>query len=137
MRAIREGISGTEALSQYREGGGHIATSYWFDVYRELKNADTGADLITTLPDDYYLPRESAAIEDINYASKYVLQVEVAATDIDGNVYPSLHRYVESDSEMTWGDWQGAVKEALMNDPSIPDITEVEIRDFTYVIRAS
>jgi hypothetical protein len=132
---LERGMTGAEALKQYRAGGGHIRTQDWYAVAREVATAHDFSGYIPRLVPWSTIPKAWASEEDVEYSKQYVLKVKVTATDIYGNVYPDLYRYIESDTELTKREWFDKIKDALATDPTLPDLTDYELQEAIYVKR--
>lgn len=132
---LERGLSGAEALREYRAGGGSIRTQDWYTLARELSVSKEYSGYIPRLAPWSTIPSSWASYEPLNYNREYVLKVKVTATDAFGNVWPDLHRYIESDRALTKREWWDAIRDALETDRTIPDITSFEILDTEYVRR--
>lgn len=132
LNARSRELSATQALREYRAGGGHIRDSDWYYLYRSAADAEIATELSNRLPDYLYPTRDSFMYTPVNYQKPYVVKVKVTAVDSEGNVYPSFWRTIESNRNLKNKDWREAAIDYLTHDKSIPDITDVEIEEVMY-----
>ena len=132
LNARSRELSATEALRQYRSGGGHIRDADWYFLYRSAADAEYAQELSQRLPEYLYPSRDAFQYTPWRMEEKYIVKARVTARDSEGNIYPSFWRTVESGHNLTMKQWKEAVVDYLTHDPSIPDITDVDIESLTF-----
>ena len=133
--AYDEGLNQTESLREFREGGGHIRTADWgelwglydkgiseWETFRYYRETDT-------LPESIFTPT------DINYTHTYNVFYRATVRDMEGNVVSDVRRLVGSDRRLTVGEWQQAIKESLQTDPSVMVEEVEEVADLEFYTR--
>jgi len=105
-RAVREGLSATEALRQYRSGGGRIRDAYWYDLYRQVQDEPEKSARLGELP-EFYTPSDEFATE-VYWDSRqqYLMKMKLHVIDpLTGAEFDQWYT-VESDVPLTMAEWE-------------------------------
>jgi len=97
IRAEREGMSAREGLRQYRAGGGHIGTDYWFELYRTVRWTSVTGDSIIEIPENYTISDEFHLEVPFNYRQEYIYTVHLYGRDPETDM--PLERYITVESD--------------------------------------
>ena len=109
--AVETGLKASEALYQYREGGGAIRTQDWYRAYNTYKEYGDVWERISryspteTIPDDFWQPAPR------NFQRNYVVEVEIAKRNTFTGELERTFRYIESDYRISQSEIQDAIEE--------------------------
>lgn len=102
--AIREGLSATAALNQFRDGGGTIRDAVWYKLYAEQRASTVNVIHETTKPLNA-IPNQSDIFPmTTKRASGYLQTVEVYTRIKGSNVVTTRPFMVTTDQLMSRGD---------------------------------
>lgn len=117
---VSEGMSASQALSEYRSGGGHIRTQDWYRAYRMYEGSSKEWERLTYIKNTDSVPASMFGESPYNFAQRYVVQYKAYITNADTGEREQVYRQVESDRLLTWTEWQDAMKKNLIEDVSSP-----------------
>lgn len=121
VRAAREGLSASEGLRQYREGGGAIRNQTWYDAYAEARIVDEIGDQIGELPDFYTVNPFLATNSPFDWRQEWIMQIEVWGEITETEERVSRWITVESDEPLTKAEYLDLAQQAVDYTPgSIP-----------------
>ncbi len=125
------GLNQSEALREYRAGGGAIRTSDWGMLWHRYDEGAAQWDRLYQFRSNDTVPESLFNPVNINYAEKYVMTFKATVRDENGNLVHDVYRQVESNERLTLAQWQSAATEALLEDPSqfstgVVDLAELE-----------
>lgn len=125
VSAVQRGLGPTEALRQFRAGGGAIRRGWWFAGFKSARHMIESGKRILTLPGTYQIPKTMFEESGFDWRSEYILQAEVIGTDpLTGR---EIRRWVtvESDVRLTLGEFLTLAQQAIdMTPGSEPIIIE-------------
>lgn len=134
-RAYEEGLTATEGLRQYRDGGGHIANQSWYLLYRNANAISDWSDIVVGLPRDYVVREEMFTETDWDFREKYVVQMKVSGYSEELDQRISKWITVESDHIMTRSEWEHAAQLAVSDTIGSPMFTIDRFRSFEPLMR--
>jgi hypothetical protein len=94
----------TDALADFRAGGGHIANEYWADIYHLAQETYARGEAVTGLPFETPIPSQAYSVVDVDYGQKYVTVIEATYTDAATGERVTRDITIESDEVRAWGD---------------------------------
>lgn len=95
LSALEQGLRPTEALRQYREGGGKIRTQDWYRAYHTVDEYSDTWDLLSRYRDFEQLPEDFFAPAPRYYRKQYVVVVDVGLRYTSTRVYERTYRNIE------------------------------------------
>jgi len=98
--AQERGLSARAALREYRAGGGHIGTDYWFQLYRGVRWVESGSESIMDLPEFYKIPETFMLDVPFRYRQEYVYTAHIYGIDPETGLPAERHVTVESDNPL-------------------------------------
>jgi len=113
QRAVREGLTATDALSQYRSGGGAIRDSSWYDLYRWEGEALGGYERFKDIPWTYTIASHFYEPSPFDWRAQYVMRMEVRGWSDELGQYVTKWVTVESDELLTKHEWRDYAQESL------------------------
>lgn len=131
-----EGYNQTEALRQYRAGGGHIRTADWGQLWNVY---DTGYDQwseVYGLAGNDLVPADAFTDVDINYRDRYTYRFRGTIKDEYGNIQTGIYRQFSSDRRLTVTEVNQRAAEEYYGDPSTPAQEVYEINEFEFFERS-
>jgi len=135
VRGAKEGLSATEALRQYRSGGGAISNEYWYDAYNEAKDLAMLGEQIGELP-DFYTVNEYLAIDSpFRWQQEWVMQMEVTGRDPETGEEISRWVTVESDTPLTKSEYQESAQASITANPGSSPFEIAGVIDWTFYHR--
>ena len=81
VSGVERGMTATEALADYRSGGGAIRTQDWYYLSREAQGARARGEIVAGLPFEQPIPSSAYTTVDMDYGQKYVVIQEATYTD--------------------------------------------------------
>lgn len=127
------GLSQTEALREYRAGGGHIRSSSWSELWHRHEESAERWNLLYQLKGDDEIPESFYEPTGIKFKEKYVMQFTADIRTGTGEILHNIHRQVESATRLTFSEWTEAAIESLGEDLSI-DVSQVySVRDIQFL----
>jgi hypothetical protein len=111
--AMARGLTSTEGLREYRDGGGSIRNQSWNDLTSLARDTvDTGDRLVgqefeTPIPGSVY------SIVGDDYGHKYVVVSDVSYTDAATGQTVKRTVTVESDEERSWQDIEDEINDVV------------------------
>jgi hypothetical protein len=127
-----DALTQSEALAMYRSGEGHIRTADWGELWHRYSEGSEVWDTLhyykteDTLPESFYMETN------IHYRNQYNVSVKVNVTDLEGNKIHDVYRIIGSNERLTLGEWNNAITQALLDDPSIMVENIDEIGDMEF-----
>ncbi|NIW97358.1 MAG: hypothetical protein GWN13_03765 [Phycisphaerae bacterium] len=137
LRGAKEGLSPTEALRQYRDGGGTIRNEYWYDAYREAQIVDEIGQQILDLPDYYTVNPYLATDSPFMWRQEWVMQIEVFGEDPETQERYSRWITVESDEPLTKEEYYDMAQDVIDGTPGSIPFQIVSATDFVFYRRAT
>jgi hypothetical protein len=133
--AINRGLSASQGLQEYRQGGGSIRDSLWYSLFRETYSYTAVPDKIEAIPGTYTIPETMYQPVDWDLRSKYAIRMEVVgySHDIGANITKWVT--VESDKLLTKNELIGLANTAIFDNPGSPLMEVNEILDYDLVMR--
>lgn len=114
---IRSGVerqlSATNALKQYRSGGGRISNEYWYSLYKTEFNYSGVKEKIKEVPITYNITPAMFEPTDFDYHSKYVVQMKVSGYSEELGMRITKWVTVESDEILTKSEWRYGAQQAI------------------------
>jgi len=137
LRGAKEGLTATDALKQYRAGGGHIANDTWYNAYNEALIVDRVGEQIAELPEYYTVNEYLATDSPFMWQQEWVMQMEIWGEDSE--THEQYHRWVtvESDEPMTVGEYQNAAQDAVDYTPGSIPFNVQSVTDYIFYRRVS
>lgn len=133
--AVGEGYSRSEALSEYRAGGGKIRTQDWYRAYERYQSSSEEWNKVMYLKNADTVPASYFADSPIQYNNKYVIQYRGTVRDPETHLSTELYRQVESDRLLTWDEWQRAMRNNLAESAYIEDAEVMTISEISFFAR--
>ncbi len=133
--AYDQGMTQTEALRQYRQGGGAIRTQSWGELWHRYDTGSDGWGSIYQYGSTDVLPASVFTQVGIRYRERYTMQFTATVRDEMGNVVHSVYRQVSSDRLLTVGEWQRGAAESLLEDISQGVSEVIAIEDVAFFER--
>jgi hypothetical protein len=115
LAGLRSGLSQTEALAQYRGGGGAIRDSSWSSIWHSGETLGENTDFIIGMPKDWTIPE--SRFTPIGWASMqpYVTQVQISFFDQESKQWRQEWRTLEFDQRPTGDELNAAIRDQLIN----------------------
>lgn len=125
LSGVERQLSATNALNQYRSGGGRIGNELWYSLYKSEFNYRGVREQIKDIPITYNITEAMFEPTDFDYHSKYVMQMEVSGYSEELGMRITKWVTVESDEILTKAEWRYGAQQAI-NDTigSIPLIVD-------------
>ena len=134
-KGVNEGYTQTEALAEYRSGGGKIRTSSWGELWHRAEVSSERWNNLYQLKQTDEVPESFYAQTGIAFKEKYVMQFTTDIRSATGEILHNIHRQVESAERLTLKQWSEAATESLQEDLSI-DVSQVySVRDIAFFER--
>lgn len=137
VRAAKEGLSATEGLRQYREGGGSIRNEFWYDAYHQAQEIDEIGQQIQDLPDFYNVNKYLATDSPFSWRQEWIMQMEVVGDDPETQERYTRWVTVESDEPLTKGEYSDAAQESIYGTPGSIPFQIVDVTDYVFYRRVS
>lgn len=112
LSAQEGGLSTTEALAEYRAGGGAIRTSSWVELWHRADQAAEQWSKLYTIGQNDTVSESMFAETGLNYKQKYIATFTFSMLGADGETISTEYRTVESDKKLTLQEWYSALNEA-------------------------
>lgn len=106
------GLNATEALKEYRAGGGSIRNDSWYELYRDYKAGGERWDTVGYMQPGDHIPESMYVITDLNYQQKYIANVGVHYVDGNG-VAGTQYITIESNERHTVSGITAAVADIM------------------------
>lgn len=135
LRGAKEGLTATEALRQYRDGGGAIRNQYWYDAWNSAKEVDEIGRQIDALPDYYQVNPYLATDSPFDWRQEWIMQIEVFGEDPETQERYTRWVTVESDEALTKGEYLDLAQEAIDYTPGSIPFQIIESSDFIFYRR--
>lgn len=135
LRGAKEGLTATEALRQYRSGGGRIANEYWYDAFREAQIVDDIGQQIADLPDYYTVNPYLATDSPFQWRQEWVMQIEVWGEDPETQERYSRWITVESDEPLTKEEYYDYAQDVIDGTPGSIPFQIISATDFVFYRR--
>jgi hypothetical protein len=131
QRGVREGLTATAALSQYRDGGGAIRDSSWYQVYRLTFAQEGVRENVKRIPETYIVTDQMFEPVPYDYREKYVMKMKVSgySTELDQRIHKWVT--VESDHLLTKSEWRSYAQLAVTDTIGSPDFTVDRVDQWT------
>lgn len=135
LRGVKEGLTATEALRQYRSGGGGIRNEYWYDAWHKAEDVDRIGIQIQKTPDFYDINPNLATESPFDWRQEWVMQVEVFGEDPE--TFERYRRWVtvESDEPLTKADYLDMAQEAINYTPGSIPFQIIDATDWVFYRR--
>ena len=125
VSSVYRELGPTEALRQYRAGGGEIRRGWWFAGRKAAVHMVKSGEMLLRLPGTYQIPKTMFEESGFDWRSEYILQAEVVGTDPFTGAEVSRWVTVESDVRLTLGEYQTLAQQAIdMTPGSVPIIIQ-------------
>ena len=134
-KAENGGMGQTEALRQYRAGGGAIRTSSWGELWQRYNTGSDAWDRLSQFKSSDTVPSSLFTQVGINYAERYTMTFTATVRGVSGDLIHNVHRQVSSDRQLTVSQWQSAAGETMIEDPSILTEEVVSVTDVNFYER--
>ncbi len=131
-----ENMNQTEALREYRAGGGSIRTQDWgqlWNIYGE--GYDQWSSVIGLYGDDL-IPAEAFTQVDINFRDRYTYRFKATYKDEYGQIQSGVYRQFSSDRRLSVTQVNQNAAEAYYGDPSKPADEIIELGEFEFFERS-
>jgi hypothetical protein len=124
-RGVGEGLTATNALKQYRAGGGAIRDSSWYRLYKETFNQEGWRETVKELPTTYTVTPKMHQETDWDFKEEFVMQMRVSGYSEEIAQRVTKWVTVESDRPLTKAEWrwnaQVAVSDTIGSIPFMID----------------
>ncbi len=132
---MNRGLTQTEALREYRVGGGKIRTQSWGELWHRASEGQEEWGKLYQLKSSDVVPESMYTKVDIAFQEKYVMTFQIdIRTDYD-EIKHNIIRQVESSHRLTVEQWISAAKEAMYDDPSDPTSSVIGVRELEFFER--
>lgn len=128
LSGAEQGLTATNALGQYRGGGGKIRDSDWYSLYKDAFGMAGKRESIEKIPSTYVIPDSMATESGFDWYQKYVMQYDVTGRHPETGIRSTRTVTVENDELLTKKEWQLAANDAIEDDPGSEPI---EIESFS------
>ena len=135
LKAAKEGLTATEGLRQYRDGGGAIRNQYWYDAYNEAQVVDEIGQQIVDLPNYYQVNPYLATDSPFAWRQEWVMQMEVHGNDPETNEAYTRWITVESDNPLTKEDYGEAAQNSIDGTPGSIPFNIDDVTDYVFYRR--
>lgn len=132
VNSFDEGLSQTEALKQYRNGGGSIATSSWGELWGRVNEGSTNWSNLYQYGGSDVVDESMYVQTGINFKENYVMQFTVNIRRPDGSIGHDVNRQVESNNRLTVDQWISSANESMSEDLSDPAVSVTAIKDIKF-----
>lgn len=124
-------LSATEALRQYRAGGGAIRDSYWFSLYKQEFSSTGTRENIKQIPVTYMIPDAMFDPVDWDLREPYTMVMKVSGWSEELQVHITKHVTVESNQILTKAEWRWGAQQAINNTLGSPLFTITRFLEYT------
>ena len=128
-------LTATGALREYRSGGGAIRTQDWYDLWNKAESAGDAWDTLAYQTPTDTIPESMFEQTDIQVEQKYVMNVNLTGTTVQGETITEMYRYVESDERLTKKEWFAKVDEFLQRYAGVRDFKVYHVTDVAFYTR--
>lgn len=135
LSGAQQGLTATEALRQYRAGGGAIRDSLWYGLYKDAFSLVGVREKIEQIPMSYLVPESMATDSQFDWREKYVMQMRVHGIDPETGLGYSRYVTVENDRLVTKREWINLAQEALDSIPGTEPIIVERASEWTFYKR--
>lgn len=135
LLGVGQGINATQALKQYRSGGGRIRDSSWYSLYKDAFSLYGHRESIVKIPMTYTVPETMSSEEDIAWRSRYVMQMKLYGVDTETGEHISQYVTAESDVLLTKKEWIDSAADAITGLDWTRPIVVDYAREFTFYKR--
>lgn len=112
---VKQGLTASEALSQYRDGGGAIRDSSWYSLFKQEFAQYGVRENVFKIPMTYTVPETMFDPVDLDYRAKYVMNMKVSGYSSELNTRIVKWVTVESNELLTKSEWRYNAQEAVNN----------------------
>lgn len=134
---VSRGLSATEALSQYRAGGGKIRDAYWYSLYKQTFEQQGIREKVTEIPITYTVPEQMFDPRDWDLTGKYAMQMKVTGKLVETGERITKWVTVESDELLTKAEWRDYAQDALFDTIGSPDMEIDGFLEYSPIMRIS
>ena len=113
VSGVEHGLTATEALADYRSGGGAIRTADWYHLAGEARGAYSRGETVIGLPFETPIPSSAYTVVDQDYGQKYVVVVESTFTEAATGERITRDITVEYDDVQRWDDIESDALDVL------------------------
>jgi len=110
---IARGLTATEGLREYRDGGGSIRNESWYDMTRLARDTVDTGDRVVGQEWETPIPGSVYSVVGDDYGHKYVVVSEVSYTDAATGQTIKRSVTVESDEELSWPDIEDEIRDVV------------------------
>lgn len=135
LRAAQEGLRPSEALRQYRAGGGTIRNEYWYDAYNRAEEVAEIGSKIQDMPYEYSVNPQLATDSPFNWRQEWIMQIEVWGTDPQTQEQYKRWITVESDEPLTKYEYLDYAQESIDKTPGSLPFEVGEASDWVFYRR--
>ena len=135
IRGASDGLTASDALKQYRSGGGHIGNEAWYSGFRIAFSVVGTRESIRNIPNTYTVPESMSNESGFDWRREYVMQMEIRGYDTETNQWIRKWVTAESDILIQRSEWQAEAVRAMINIPSSKPLTDVEFIKYDFYHR--
>ena len=136
-KGVSTSLTQTQALKEFRAGGGKIRTQSWVELWHRSSEASQEWNKLYQLKGSDTIPSSMYEQVNINYQKKYVMTFTVDIRASTGEVIRNIHRQVESSHKLSLQQWTVAVEESMSEDLSDPALSVNAIRELKFFERTT
>lgn len=125
--AFDDGLRQTEALRAYREGGGHIRTADWGELWHRQANAESNWGRLYTFNKNDVIPESMYEQVGIDYRAKYNVVFKANIRQEDGSILHDQFRTIRSNVRLTLGEIYDSIDDTLRSYSGEYGIANVEV----------
>lgn len=111
--AITRNLNATEGLKQYRDGGGQIRDTSWYELFKETFAQIGVRDKIEQLPVTYKVTEAMFQDVDWDLRAKYAVQMKVSGYSEELGQRIVKYVTIESDELVTKAEWRYGAQQAI------------------------
>lgn len=128
-------MTATDALAEFRAGGGRIRDAYWYDLYRQHFAQVGVKETITQIPMTYMVREAMFEEVDWDLRSKYAMTMEASGVSEELQMRITKYVTVESDKILTKAEWRSGAQQAIDNTLGSPVFVIDRISDYGPYVR--
>jgi hypothetical protein len=125
---LTDELNQSEALREYRAGGGAIRTSSWGELWHRAEDAFTAWNTLYQFNSTDTIPQSMFLDTNINFRGEYTYNVTLDVRNLDGSITNEISRYISSDRLITVQELYNGIDEAMSDDPSNPSVEVLQVR---------
>ena len=136
QQGVGLGMTATDALIDYRAGGGKIGNELWFSLFKQEFSFSGVRENIIKIPMTYTVPDSMFEPVDYDFREQYVMQMKVRGFSSELDMWVTRWVTAESDTMLTKQEWQYAANMAISDRIGSPPLVVSSVVEWTPLQRS-